>query len=76
LVISIEKLLSDDRDESFGFLDLLSGSDILWVKSGSLSELDNLVFGSLQVLSYELNISDGNSVVLLNALVSFPDFVL
>jgi hypothetical protein len=38
--------------------------------------LDEFVFGGLDVLSYELNVSYSNSVVFLNALVSFPEFML
>lgn len=76
LVLSIEELLSDDRNEGFGFLDLLSGTDILWVEGRSLSQLNNFIFSGLKVLSNEFNICYGNSEVLFNGFVSLPDFVL
>ena len=76
LVLSIKQLLSDDRDEGFGFLDLLSGTDILRVEGGSFSQLNNFVFSGLKVLSNEFNICYGNSEVLLNGFVGLPDFVL
>lgn len=69
-------MLSEDRDEGGGFLDLLSGTNILRVKGGGLSDLDELVLGGLDVLSDELNVGDSDSVVLLDALVSLPELVL
>jgi hypothetical protein len=76
LVLGIKKLLSDNSDEGFSFLNLFLGSDILWVQGRSFSNLNNFIFGGLKVLSDQLNISDSNSEVLLNTLISFPYLML
>lgn len=76
LGFSIKELLSEDTDEGLGFGNLLSSSNVFWIQGRCLSNLDEFVFSSLDVLSYELNVSNSNSVVFLNALVSFPEFML
>ena len=69
-------MLSEDTDEGLGFGNLLSGSNVFWIQGRCLSNLDEFVFSGLNILSYELNVSNSNSVVFLNALISLPEFML